>query len=128
PKRDFLRPAFQRHLQTYFTIPTSAPTTPTSFPMSILPPQDLLALRHSDIVADIEDKMDSMKSATGLSTDPSRKSGEEPLSGQKGQGTVNEPYDQGNAEGSEGAPAKQGVTGLLDDAKRKAQELMGKGS
>lgn len=43
--------------------------------------------------------MDSLKSATGLSTDPSWKSGEEPVSGEKGQGTVDEPYDQGNAEG-----------------------------
>ncbi len=101
--------------------------------------------------------MDSMKSATGLSTDPSQKSGEEPLSGQKGEGTVEEPYDQGNAEGelsphcltdrlggglslwivligilvyvgSEGAPAKKGMTGVLDDTKRKAEELVGKGS
>ena len=67
--------------------------------MSILPPQNLLTLRHSDVVTNIEDKMDSLKSATGLSTDPAQKSGEEPLSGQKGQGTVEEPYDQGNAEG-----------------------------
>ena len=67
--------------------------------MSILPPQDLLSLRHTDLVSNIENKMDSMKSATGLSTDPSQKSGEEPLSGQKGEGTVGEPYDQGNAEG-----------------------------
>ena len=67
--------------------------------MSILPPQDLLTLRHTDLVSNIETKMDSMKSATGLSTDPSQKSGEEPLSGEKGQGTVDEPYDQGNAEG-----------------------------
>lgn len=68
--------------------------------MSILPPQGLLSLRHADIVNNIEDKMDNIKSATGLSTDdPSQKSGEEPLAGQKGRGTVEEPYDQGNAEG-----------------------------
>ncbi|KAL9076946.1 MAG: hypothetical protein Q9161_000579 [Pseudevernia consocians] len=96
--------------------------------MSILPPQDLLTLRHTDLVSNIETKMDSMKSATGLSTDPSQKSGEEPLSGEKGQGTVDEPYDQGNAEGSDGAPAKGGMNGVLDDTKRKAEELMGKGS
>ncbi|CAF9907846.1 hypothetical protein IMSHALPRED_006513 [Imshaugia aleurites] len=92
--------------------------------MSILPPQSLLALRHSDPVANIEDKMDSLKSATGLS----QKSGEEPLSGQKGQGTAGDPYDQGNAEGNEGAPAKEGMTGVLDDTKRKAEDVVGKGS
>lgn len=98
--------------------------------MSILPPQDLLTLRDSDIVTNIGDQMDSMKSATGLSsnTDASRKSGEEPVSGLKGEGTVEEPYDQGNAEGSEGAPAKEGMSGALDGAKKKAEELLGKGS
>ena len=30
--------------------------------------------------------------------------------------------------GSEGAPAKGGMNGVLDDTKRKAEELMGKGS
>lgn len=102
------RPTPPTSSQTFF--PTSAPTTTNDtlacflacFSMSILPPQDLLTLRHSDIVSNIEDKMDSMKSATGLGSntdDASLKSGEEPVSGQKGQGTAEEPYDQGNAEG-----------------------------
>lgn len=57
--------------------------------------------------------MDSMKSATGLSsnTDASRKSGEEPVSGLKGEGTVEEPYDQGNAEGELVFPGKWGRAG-----------------
>lgn len=80
--------------------------------MSILPPRDLLSLRRADVVTNLEDKMDGFKSATGLSnssTDDSSQndsfqksksqSGEEPLSGVKGQGTVEEPYDAGNQEG-----------------------------
>lgn len=77
--------------------------------------------------------MDASKTATGLNansststdTDLSRQSGEEPLSGEKGRGTVEEPFDAGNAEGSEGAPAKEGLTGVLGAAKRKAEELVG---
>ena len=105
--------------------------------------------------------MDDSKSATGLNadskdTDLARQSGEEPLSGQQGRGTVDEPFDAGNAEGelaftfrlrlpfavwcvrwimlienyvvstgSEGAPAKEGMTGVLGDAKKKAEELVG---
>ena len=46
--------------------------------------------------------MDSFKSATGLNTDAQKLSGEEPLSGKKGQGTVEEPYDLGNKEGELG--------------------------
>lgn len=42
--------------------------------------------------------MDTLKSATGLG-DPKQQSGEEPLSGEQGKGTVGEPYDQGNSEG-----------------------------
>lgn len=30
--------------------------------------------------------------------------------------------------GSDGAPAKEGMTGALNDTKRKAEELVGKGS
>lgn len=30
--------------------------------------------------------------------------------------------------GSEGAPAKEGMSGALDGAKKKAEELLGKGS
>lgn len=75
--------------------------------MSILPPQDLLTLRHSDPVTNIESQMDSLKAAAGLGAADSSSassaqkaaSGEEPLSGEKGRGTVEEPYDQGNAEG-----------------------------
>ena len=47
--------------------------------------------------------MDSLKAATGLSggaqQQQQQQSGEEPLAGQKGPGTVEEPFDQGNAEG-----------------------------
>lgn len=50
------------------------------------------------------------------------------MSGETGQGTVEEPYDQGNAEGKEGAPAKEDVTGALDGTEKKAEELAGKGS
>ena len=72
--------------------------------MPILPPRDLLTLRHTSLTTTIQDKMDALKSATNTrssttSTDPSRLSGEEPLSGEQGKGTVNEPFDQGNAEG-----------------------------
>lgn len=72
--------------------------------MSILPPQNLLTLRHADIYTNLEDKMDSIKSATGLSTgtddsSQSSKSGQEPVSGEKGKGTLEEPYDLGNQEG-----------------------------
>ncbi|CAD6591234.1 MAG: hypothetical protein ASARMPRED_005273 [Alectoria sarmentosa] len=100
--------------------------------MSILPPQDLITLRHTDVVSKLEDRMDSLKAATGLSggaqQQQQQQSGEEPLAGQKGPGTVEEPFDQGNAEGSDGAPAKEGVSGGLDDTKKKAEELLGKGS
>lgn len=60
--------------------------------MSILPPSDLLTLRDN-ITA-----MDALKSATG---NPSQKlsSGQEPVSGEQGKGSVGEPFDQGNAEG-----------------------------
>ena len=72
--------------------------------MPILPPRDLLTLRHTSLTTNLQDKMDALKSATNTgssttSTDPSRLSGEEPLSGEQGKGTVNEPFDQGNAEG-----------------------------
>ena len=67
--------------------------------MPILPPRDLLTLRHTSLTTTIQDKMDALKSATNTGTDPSRLSGEEPLSGEQGKGTVNEPFDQGNAEG-----------------------------
>lgn len=75
--------------------------------MSILPPQDILTLRNEDLVSNIEGKMDGLKpttsssgsSSSGVGADLSRKSGEEPLSGVKGQGTVEEPFDQGNAAG-----------------------------
>ncbi|MCJ1453178.1 hypothetical protein MMC28_003524 [Mycoblastus sanguinarius] len=72
--------------------------------------------------------MDTLKSATGLSTTttPSQQSGEEPLSGETGKGTIEEPYDQGNAEGSDGAATKEGMGGALDDTKKKAGELTGK--
>lgn len=42
--------------------------------------------------------MDTIKNALGLSG--SEQSGQEPVSGQGGQGTVNQPYDQGNVEGA----------------------------
>lgn len=63
--------------------------------MSILPPADLLTLRDN-ITA-----MDALKSATG---NPSQKlsSGQEPVSGEQGKGSVGEPFDQGNAEGEGG--------------------------
>ncbi|KAM0801241.1 hypothetical protein BDR22DRAFT_888555 [Usnea florida] len=74
--------------------------------------------------------MDNSKTATGLNaeskdTDLALQSGEEPISGEQGRGTVDEPFDAGNAEGSEGAPAKEGMTGVLGDAKKKAEELVG---
>ncbi|CAF9939334.1 MAG: hypothetical protein ALECFALPRED_008072 [Alectoria fallacina] len=101
--------------------------------MSILPPQDLITLRQTDVVTNLEDRMDSLKAATGLGGGGAHQKeagGEEPVAGQKGPGTVEEPYDQGNAEGSDGAPAKEGTMGGggLDDAKKKAEELLGKGS
>ena len=48
--------------------------------------------------------MDSLKAATGglsggAQQQQQQQSGEEPLAGQKGPGTVEEPFDQGNAEG-----------------------------
>lgn len=70
--------------------------------MSILPPQDLITLRQTDVVTNLEDRMDSLKAATGLGGGGAHQKeagGEEPVAGQKGPGTVEEPYDQGNAEG-----------------------------
>ncbi|KAL8701110.1 MAG: hypothetical protein Q9224_000645 [Gallowayella concinna] len=45
--------------------------------------------------------MDSARNAIGYGA----QSGQEPLSGQTGQGTANEPYDAGNLAGQSGAPA-----------------------
>ena len=78
--------------------------------MTILPPSDLHNLRSSDLTTNIQDQMDASKAATGLNanssastdTDLSRQSGEEPLSGEKGRGTAEEPFDAGNAEGELG--------------------------
>ncbi len=76
--------------------------------MSILPPSDLLTLRHdANLVTNIEDKMDDMKAAAGLSTSTTTtgtsssdsQSGQEPLSGEQGKGTVGEPFDAGNQAG-----------------------------
>lgn len=45
--------------------------------------------------------------------DPATESGEEPPSGVKGKGTINEPYDQGNApaQATNGEEPLSGVTG-----------------
>ena len=75
--------------------------------MTILPPADIHSLRSSDITTgtNIQDQMDALKKSTGLNanssadTDLTRQSGEEPLSGEKGRGTAEEPFDAGNAEG-----------------------------
>ncbi|KAI4112152.1 MAG: hypothetical protein LQ339_000160 [Xanthoria mediterranea] len=45
--------------------------------------------------------MDSVRNAMGYGA----QSGQEPLSGQTGQGTIDEPYDAGNIAGQSGAPA-----------------------
>ncbi|KAL8945858.1 MAG: hypothetical protein Q9222_007660 [Ikaeria aurantiellina] len=45
--------------------------------------------------------MDSIKSAFGYGA----QSGQEPISGETGKGTTNEPYDSGNVAGQSGAPA-----------------------
>ncbi|KAL8929657.1 MAG: hypothetical protein Q9172_000336 [Xanthocarpia lactea] len=45
--------------------------------------------------------MDALRNAMGYGA----QSGQEPLSGQTGQGTASEPYDAGNAAGQSGAPA-----------------------
>ncbi|KAL6721768.1 hypothetical protein ACLMJK_000873 [Lecanora helva] len=69
--------------------------------------------------------MDALKTATNTSvgkTTPSQQSGEEPISGEKGAGTVNEPFDQGNAAGSEGAPPKEGLKEALEDTKKAARD------
>ena len=73
--------------------------------MTILPPRAIHSLRSSDLTTNIQDQMDTLKQATGLNansstdTDLARQSGEEPLSGEKGRGTAEEPFDAGNAEG-----------------------------
>jgi len=43
--------------------------------------------------------MDALKNADIGKTTASQQSGTEPLSGEKGAGTVGEPFDQGNAAG-----------------------------
>ncbi|KAL9622178.1 MAG: hypothetical protein Q9204_008052, partial [Flavoplaca sp. TL-2023a] len=45
--------------------------------------------------------MDSIRNAMGFGA----QSGQEPLSGQTGQGTADEPYDSGNLAGQSGAPS-----------------------
>ena len=74
--------------------------------MPILPPQNLLTLRHVSLTTNLQDKMDALKSATNTGTastktpdQTARLAGEEPLSGEQGKGNASEPFDQGNAEG-----------------------------
>ena len=62
--------------------------------MSILPPTDLLTLRDHPVTPITE--MDALKTAT---TSQKLSSGQEPVSGEQGKGSVEEPFDQGNAEG-----------------------------
>ncbi|KAK3166827.1 hypothetical protein OEA41_009952 [Lepraria neglecta] len=67
--------------------------------------------------------MDALKNATNVgTTTTSQQSGEEPVSGDKGQGTISEPYDQGNQEGKEGAGPKEGMSEALDDTKKAASD------
>ncbi|KAL9606646.1 MAG: hypothetical protein Q9179_000168 [Wetmoreana sp. 5 TL-2023] len=47
--------------------------------------------------------MDRLKSAIGYGS----QSGQEPISGETGEGTVNQPYDAGNVAGQSGAPASE---------------------
>ncbi|KAL2048261.1 hypothetical protein N7G274_000172 [Stereocaulon virgatum] len=67
--------------------------------------------------------MDALKNATNIgTTTTSQQSGEEPVSGEKGAGSINEPYDQGNQEGKEGAAPVEGMGEALDDTKRTASD------
>ncbi|KAL8773349.1 MAG: hypothetical protein Q9209_001743 [Squamulea sp. 1 TL-2023] len=50
--------------------------------------------------------MDSLRNALGYGT----QSGQEPLSGQTGRGTANEPFDAGNVAGQSGAPASEATS------------------
>ncbi|KAK0507766.1 hypothetical protein JMJ35_009655 [Cladonia borealis] len=71
--------------------------------------------------------MDALKNPTNLggTSTTSQQSGEEPVSGEKGTGTATEPYDQGNAEGKEGAAPKEGMAEALEDTKDASANIMG---
>ncbi|MCJ1275048.1 hypothetical protein MMC21_002848 [Puttea exsequens] len=72
--------------------------------------------------------MDTLKDTARAGTaTTSQESGQEPVSGEKGTGTATEPFDQGNADGKEGAPPKEGVSGVLDDVKKAASDAVNKG-
>ncbi|KAG8530444.1 uncharacterized protein KY384_004946 [Bacidia gigantensis] len=64
--------------------------------------------------------MDALKSATKV--DSKLQSGEEPISGEKGQGTAEQPYDQGNAEGTEGKDVGELSSSAIQDAKQKVTD------
>ncbi|KAL9639398.1 MAG: hypothetical protein Q9164_000939 [Protoblastenia rupestris] len=64
--------------------------------------------------------MDASKTAASVGN--KLQSGEEPVSGETGKGTAGKPYDQGNAEGSEGQSVEGKASAGLQDAKNKVTD------